>query len=632
MSTNELKRFPELPANEEIYVLDCFGGVRPNQREPDNPLLQCFFTPMGMQPIGGGQVKKYRRRNDQICVDLAVGYLPALFLGQIFRDQHRMPTSDWVPLEEMEIEFDSEATHRLTIADLGLKTPLTSDRNRNSAKRAHVTKVECTILRTNGKEEEWRVGKRRMIVFQNVELIRFYLTNSSFSCRKIFSGGFQKHRLTTDVININHEPVDFDPVTRAGRFVYRIGYSEKDAPALGRILFDESGYALQAAQQVHNSITADRINLNNGDIGYPSTSFPFKAKTTLSVTGRWLAVQGSTEKPDYIFLVHQILACSAPFPFEGLSYCCEVASGGGPAPDDAAIAFANITTVDKGPAHESPEVGFSKSDERPNAASATLDAEFGERRFDDLSGKPLKFEKLRDSTHRSQPRHPRYIETLLNASTGEGTSGESSSARQVGGEFVSTPAPLSADLETFLKILDHIQEKEKTWQVDTCPAGEFADTYHDAKTDKWFSLFPIEPCRKKTELDRKFSFMDKKKTVRKRLICAEIEISDRYFYLFEAQRRTDTIVNRLPILLLHRPGYEKVDSEEFLPMLIDTVINKTWPSQDYIVHFKRDTTPHGKGAQSPKDIARRIVEMVKRNLPKNVVLAYPKALHVEELE
>lgn len=621
MRADELKRFPDLPANEDKYVLDLIGGVKTNLREDDNPLLECFFTPI-ITPANDTRGKPFRSRKGQICAHIAVGYLPALIVGRTFQNQRPLSRTEWMLTDVVQVEFDSTSALQTRLADLGLKTPLCSDRYADTASHIQLTQVEGRIVAPEGS-----ATNRCVIVFPEIELIRFYLTNSSFSCRRIFSGDFQDHRIEQRIIYTKKEPISFDETTKTGRFVYRLGYNgEKDAPILGRLLFDKTGYALHAAQQVQQSIAADRINYPDVHVGFPSTHFPFKAKAKLSVRGRWLALKDNPQaqnqktkptKPGYAFWVHQILSCSAPFPFDSLSYCCEVAPGNTPAPDDAPIAFANRTKTDRGPAHASSEVGFSRSDERPNADSDAIEVDVEERHFEDLSEKSLKFEKLIESTHRSQPRNPRYLSNLLNASTGHGTSGDSSSARQTASSNLENPAPLSTDLETFHKIIALVREKQMSWKITFIPAGETENGKWDEKWKIRYSLFPLVSCPERISLVRQFSYVDRARRARKRLLCIEIKINRLHFYLFEAQRRDDTESEKLSILLLYRPTYERADGKDFSPMLIETVKKKTWPS--VIDGLMRDFTPHERNAKSEEDIALRIISMVNRNLPKDAI-------------
>lgn len=619
MAPKKLKRFPELPVDEKLYVLDCIGGIRVNQYESDNPLLQCFFTPL---KLGTDATTSPLQRDwpQQICVDLAVGYLPALFAGQIFQNQQQQQQADWPIVEHISIELAPLSASNIAMSELNLNIPMTSYQYIKYAKNVRYTKVDCLIQSTDSSTHAWQIDKKCTIVFPDIELIRFYLTNSEFSCRKIFSGAFQDDRLATDVININHETVDFDEYTRAGRFVYRFGYRKSDVATLGRILFEDNGLALKAAQQVHKSITASRVNQPNLGLAYPSTHFPFGETSKLHVSGRRLAYTSANNKINYIFLVHQIHSCSAPFPFSSLSYCCEVGPGGPPAPEDAPFAFNGTNTRDKGPAHGPQNPGFSRSNERPNAASVPLDIVLGDRCFDDLAEKPIFHEKRTASTHRSKQKPPRYLVELLDSSTGKGTTGKSSTTRQqITGENVIAP-PLSVNLQSFVAALDEVRNIKPTWIVSMIHVGEEGDFQEDKESGVPFPLFPIVLCPLRTNVTRIFSFVNDLKTIRKRLICAEVIIEHQHLYLLEAERRLTAVghpVNTLPILLLYNAGFDKVSSTNFSKVLIDTVNHGTWPLQGVLENFVRDQIKHSVGSEKTSDIATRLIELIERNIKRD---------------
>lgn len=613
LPNNQLMPFPELPLDDKMYILDCIGGVRSNQPESDNRRIQCFCTPAILQRSSDGKQIFTRDRAKQISADLAVGYLPAIYTGQVFKNRCRMPSVDLPEVEEITITLDPKLAFSASMNELNLTYPLVSEKHDDLAKNVRFTKVECKLLQTTFPKHQWSIGKACEVVFPDIELIRFYFTNSSFSCRKIFSGSFTSEKIGIDVVNEKDEDVSFDQTTRIGRFVHRMGYSPNDISTLGRILFEEDGYALKAVQKIFKQITADLVNLRPAGLGFPSTYFPFKTSANLSVQGRRVPY-GDGKKKNYIFLVSRILRCSGLFPFSSLSYSSEMAPGGPPAPENAPFVFANQDSRHRGPAHESEHIGLSQSGERPDAASIALNIELGERQFDDLKGKEILPEKRRASTHRSRNLPTRYLTNLLNASTGQGTTGATSTVRQKLSEDIVVPVPLSTDLETFLKALDHISEIEKSWKLKMVHVGDIKNLRKDEKSSLLISLFPLVVCPVKN-MFRKFSYMDDIRKNRKRLICVEVKIDGRYFYMLEAERRLDIKITsgKLPILLLHRAGYTQASAEDFSEMLILTVNNGTWPQQQEVSSFTRDFTVHGMGAESAADIAQRLVEMVKRN-------------------
>lgn len=616
MDTKDLKPFQELHHTDKLLRLDGFGGVKWNINEHDNPLVECIFTPIEL-PNPAVEPKPKLKLNDQFMAGIAVGYLPTLFPGQCFRNGKRLPTSQWLPVETITFDLDTlspGAVMECTLPDLqlDLRSAFIADSFESTANRAGLKKLHGVLQKTSNKKF-WKLPITQDVFIHEMELIRFYLTNSSHSCKNIFNGAFSAQQLATQVVNELHEKKSLDPQTLAGRFVYRHGYQGVDAPALGRILLDPTQTALKAAQRVHSKIVADRLNSEEDWIGYPRTYFPFEGKTRLSLSGRRLRTATG-----YIFFAYRIHSCSAPFPFKSLSFCDEIEPGGNPAPPDAPTAFPGSNAVTTGPAHEETgdaQIGESKSNEPPKSNSVLLQTELGERRYLWLDNVEIRREKRRDSTYRSEKKTHRYLDELKNASTGAGTTGDSTSTRQSVNEKIVVPSAVTADLHAFIAAISKLQKIHKKWKIATVGVGSDSD-------NELTSYFPEVPCEKMKDTKRAFSFTDEEKHKRRRFICIQVNVDGCYLYVFEAQRRlrnpvpppgTSPYKEALPILLLHTPGYEEVQGGDFLDVMTETVIKKTWPNNEGLGMFIRDHLIHGQGEQSVDDLCERVEQLVKRN-------------------
>lgn len=619
MKTNNLKPFQELNHSDKLLRLDWFGGVQSNLYEYDNPLIECIFTPFDQPYPNAGSTTLKHKRSDQFMAGIALGYLPVLCIGQYFRNGKWADLNDWLLPETITFDLDvsdsdSESIIECALSDLQLDpvADFIANRFKNTANCSGIKKLHGTLRSTSNPKIKVIPAKQDVFIHE-MELIRFYLTNSTHSCINIFTGAFSKERISTRVVNEIHEKVSFDPQTGAGRFVYRHGYRRDDAPILGRILFDESARALNAAQRVSRKIIADRINAETDWLGYPRTNFPFLGSTRLTLSGR--RVKTAT---GFIFLAYRIHSCSAPFPYKSLSYCDEIAPGGKPAPEDAPFAFDGKRTSDVGPAHDDDLIGESKSDEPPSASSVQIYIEMGKREYLGLSGVPIEKEKRRDCSHRSRNKPVRYLENLLNASTGGGTTGESSTTRQSITEEIVIPSPVTPDLKTFIAVIQGLRKIREDWKITTIIVGTGSESDGEQT-----SYFPQVACEKFNGIARQFSFTDDAKKERRRFICAQILISKQYIYLFEAQRRLrfpvspkapPTYKEILPILLLRKPGYEEIDVADFLPIIEQTVINKTWPDKSDIGEFVKAYTVHGNGVKTVKQMCTRVAKLVGRNV------------------
>lgn len=626
MKPNELKPFQELHHTDKLLRLDHFGGIKCNLDETDNPLIECIFTPFELpDPITGIANLKPNRYN-QFVAGLAVGYLPALFLGQYFRNGKRAPKNEWLPEDSITLNInisDSAAVTECTLADIPLakNADFISHRFNEAISNSCLKKLRGALTHSSNKNTQWKITNQKNplpaeVLIHEMEIIRFYLTNSSHSCKNIFTGAFSKNQIGNRVINELHESCNLDAQTGKARFVYRHGYTESDAPALGRILFESNNLGLDAAQRVHIKTTADRINSEPNWLGYPRTLFPFTGNTRLTLTGRWLKTD-----PGYIFLAYRIHSCSAAFPFKVLSYADEMMPGGNPPPDDAKSTFSGQKTIDTGPANDEQQghpTGESKSNQPPNAASKQLLVELREREYVGLANVHLIKEKLRDSTHKSEKKPIRYVDSMVDASTGGARCGDSSTVRQSITEEIIVPSPITADLETFFRVVAKIQTLNSNWKMSRIVIG------CGPEDGEQTSYFPKVECRKHTHIMRSFSFTDIAKLKRRRFLCVQIGVGGRYVYLFEAQRRLkdksppanqSPYKEDLPFLLLHAPGFEEVESNDFLPMIVQTVKNKTWPN-DNSIGFHRDFAVHGHGVKSIDELSTRVAQLVLRNLEK----------------
>lgn len=613
MAVERIKPFPELPHSDDVYVLDLFGGVTPNVSEPDNPLIECLLTPVEKRTQSANTYLQRVTKN-QIKISLAIGYLPALYLGRTFKSQEFANSEEGPPSETVTIELDtttlgSEKSQR----DLSLLWPISTVKFLDTANKAQFTCGVARQINTDSLRTKRNNGEVLQFAIPDLEIIRFYLTNSSFSCKQIFTGAFQPGELEKRVINEIHESALYNEETKQARFVYRLGYHREDGLSLARILFEPNDYALRAAQSVYKSLTKNRVN-SASVIGYPNTFFPFRQIIQLTVKGRRLETKPINDaEKNYIFLVNQIVACTGKFPFSELSFYCDTAPGTDPASDDADVAFASQLYLDRGPTHGSNKNGYSVSDARPSATAEAIITSLEQRIFYDSDNVAQEFKPTRPSTYRSQKRIRRNDDLLMDASTGKGTSGKSTGAKLViKDENIPKPVlpSLPADLETFKLVLKGIAFSKPEWDLSPVPISD----------SEPYSFFPEVPCEKRKSWMRVFSFMDSERIQRRALLCTQVKIDDLYFYLFEAQRRprdnSDGTKEQMPILLIRKPDYGILLGRDFSAMLIKTVELKTWPPENEMTSFIRDQTAHGMGATKTDDLSERIISMINKNLPK----------------
>lgn len=238
MKINELKPFTTLKQTDKLVRLDWFGGAKHNIAETDNPLIECIFTPFALPPSGSTKLKPLRHR--QFKVFFAVGYLPVLSLGVCFREGKLVRAADQFQTETIVFDLDASdpsAITECTLANIPLdpSTRFISRFNQSTANRAGLKKLRGELCHStneniNKKIRACKSPLPEVVLIHELEIVRFYLTNSSHSCKNIFTGAFSAANLDKRVINELHEKRYLDPVTGRGRFVYRHGYREKLPP------------------------------------------------------------------------------------------------------------------------------------------------------------------------------------------------------------------------------------------------------------------------------------------------------------------------------------------------------------------------------------------------------------------
>lgn len=598
MERRTIKPFEEIKDTNDILILDWFGGIYGNLQEEDNPYIDCYFTPLVNKGIDEqtGKPKYYRSLKDQFRAGIAVGYLPSLQIGQYFNSNGHAPHSKWSNRKTITFQLDTSDPESIVdcfISDLQLTTSsdLTSYKFKSASDKAHIKALNGHLLTSN------KNSIPSTVYIHDMEIIRFYLTNSSHSCKNLFSGAFQNDRLLVKVYNDIHEEPEYNHETGRCRFVYRFRYTYADRYALSRILSEPDNHALKAAQKVYKSITSDTLNLASGTIGYPKTHFPFKRKTQLSVSGRYLDTQSGK-----IFFIEKIESCSSPFLFKHLSCCSELEPGGKPPPEDAKEAFKNGKPSEKGPAHnnKNDKKGHSSSNQKPSSNSITLHAEVGDRILSGISALTEDKSKLRDCTHKTAKKRTINNDNLKNTSTGNGTSGESDTTKQSLSEKNITHSGYAPCIDSFLLELQSLRNKrvgkfkddDTVWHISTI---KISSGFQD-ENGEWHSYFPCVPCEIMTNQIRQFSFMDDNQFIRRRFIAVEVNIKNRYLYLFEAEKRERDKSSKenkteykenMPTLVLYNENYKKCEPDNFKDMIKNTVKQKQWADgTNHTFYFK----------------------------------------------
>lgn len=609
---DRLPLFEEIALAGKYYRLEWFGGVYPNWGDTSNPLMECFFTPYD-------PVSKQRLFQEQIRAGIAVGYLPSLCLGQVFNGSDWSPrllrqetkiTLQLAPQEDGEVTETTllELSHASRFHPVHQRFLVANDELGSSPLNAGLKVLHGQVI----------TGQQPVLVLiHEFELLRFYYATSTYLAKLIFAGNFGIPGWSERICNMLHEGPTYEFEGGVARFVYRLGFSHADVPVLARLLFEGGRrHALRGVRRAGKMVRTRLINSHGRKtLVHPRTCFPFEGKTTLALMGsQWKTDSG------IVFLAHRILSCSGPFPFKNISFCEEVGPGGQSAGPDAPTAF-------PGAKRQPPSVPgggekVSVSTEPPSAFGEKHVFDGGGHNFLALQGMQIRREKRKENTHRSGGGFGGVSNSLSNLSTGDVTSGHSSSSPLSIRNNFWRPSAVPAHLDTFLAALEVVAKKRPEWQAQIIPAG--LESWPDLQRNVMFSLFPVVPCEKRILQDRQFSFMDDGQNERRLLVCASLTVAEgQYVYLMEAQRRhRDTpsaeqspYKDMMPIALIRAVNYAPIGDELFDVILVETVKKTTWPVNGDVPGIIRDDTRHGQGAKDIEDIAARMITLVQRHCP-----------------
>lgn len=592
-----------------VWVLDWFGGLVDNPTGFDNPSIECLLTPCTPSTDRSTGLVRHLRR--QVCTTVGVKAIGSIGLGRQYLDGNFVPISAGFTEETIGFKFAQQqpgSVEESLLDRLGLSpsAALISQPLDYLGIKSPVKVVNGMLLKTNHPRSPDRNASPRhpvpiRVLFHELEIIRFYYTNSVKLVNAVFNGHFAEDKLGLDVLNMNHQGPHYDFERSHHRFEYRLGFAQDDACLIARALFDPTQTAMRGVRRVNQSLLTSKLNeLNPRKTGYPRTLFPYLEEAELTLSGRRLRLEDGS----FIFAVNRIESCSARFPFEDLSFQCEIQPGGPPAPEGSLEAFAG-QPFQTGPGKTR---GVMDSEGRPAAGSDVVESVPDIRRFTSLDLSRCRVEKYRPNTHTSSKN--RWKTNNLNlekSSPGTPTYGKSNAVRQSIIDVVEG-GDVPADLSTFVEIIFGLRLRHTNWRIETDPTGPAA--WRNPSTNILYNDFPTIPCPELTSMWRQFSFLNREKTRRRRLICARVEVSGRVAYLLEAERRVNEqgqYMEELPILMVWTTDYQTIFRSTFEKLLTMTVENpsKTWPKDVSSLNLDRKRIEHGK-ARNVRDLMDRV--------------------------
>jgi hypothetical protein len=175
-------------------------------------------------------------------------------------------------------------------------------------------------------------------------------------------------------------------------------------------------HARNAVSRISTNLAVQEVN---NEVIRPKTAFPFEGRTNLDVYGKWCPLGNSQRE---VFVVYDILGCTAPYPFSSLEYFRE--NPGDLDPDDTTSKPDwNDTPGYNKPKPKPPSEGDTELQPDEEPTNTLEELELAGRRgtqFGDLLEK--KIEKKRQKPHKGKGsrRHPQGTEEISVGNTGEG--------------------------------------------------------------------------------------------------------------------------------------------------------------------------------------------------------------------
>lgn len=146
----------------------------------------------------------------------------------------------------------------------------------------------------------------RQLLVPCMEIVRFYFGSSSALLSRLFRPDLKREDL------YDPERSRVIPARTHAHLHLTDGLPGRSAVDVARIAGDKAAW--RSVIQIGLSMATDHHQ------GYIRTGFPFTGRTTLQARGKWLPLGNH---PRQTFVVHQLLSCTHPLPFQNLSYRAE---------------------------------------------------------------------------------------------------------------------------------------------------------------------------------------------------------------------------------------------------------------------------------------------------------------------
>lgn len=229
-------------------------------------------------------------------VRVPVAFLSHLRIGDIWQDGHFAGTQACTEHVFTDLEIGPATTCIVSAKDGWLQAdgkmlyelPFDQFDSHATHQRSYLVRVD--------------VAQDQVLLIPVWEVLRFYFGCSGKLMRQLMCGATADEKL--------YQRVHRDPQSGEVDLHLKPGFGRSAACDIARLAFDpHARLALKAL--ISGGIKASL----NYRAFYPRMGLPFQGRTNLTARGRWLLAGGRR-----VFLVHHLVRCSYPFPFNTLRY------------------------------------------------------------------------------------------------------------------------------------------------------------------------------------------------------------------------------------------------------------------------------------------------------------------------
>lgn len=507
----------EFPNDGRIWRIDWLGAV---ERTSFEALIDVFLS-----PAKPGVLRPEKQEHfDPIQVarvQIGVGQLPFLVVGTFWKNRRRLAQVAGRDLALADVHISPD-TVKLVEAGMVLsevpKRWMIPPYDHVVDKRAMPSR--CLAIEYG--DDPYG------IILPVAEAVRFYYAVSTDLAHIVFGGGFQldlNRIINTDDFGMAHG-------TQRMYLKRRRWLSNEDGWIIGRVL--ESPLAAAGVALVYNSLL--RNSANTAAV-FPECSLPFDGSTRWQARGVQIS-RGRGNRPR--FLVHELIRCSAPFPFRELHVDADNDA------EQAQDSDNDLPDEEKQSAWSTPSKAARRSPDDELQSALPPDADIGAAqvflpgdRFDDIAGKEIIRTPKEQCRYKTAAlRRPQGLDAL---STGDGSC-EESAIGSVHAELerevpqVRRSEGLPASFESLHAVIEALNQLDGVTASIRTPTERIELLRLSAPTRQW-----------------QWAYLDSSRRVRRRVVIVDIACEDSNGCVVEYERRP-TERSRLALFTPRVPG------------------------------------------------------------------------------